>query len=288
MVISRSTDGGASWRQIGVASDTPNKTAVGYPCFSGSENSLIMLSNGTLVAVWRAGGPAHQPPTGEPICGAVSTDGSGAHWSVPVPLGWSTAAANGARLNASRAPPFNATQPHPYGVDPKLVQLHSGTLALSAGRVGLHVWLAPRINRHSQNGGNILEQLAAEDGGGWTGLNLAQAHNDLAMLAHMPADVRFTQAMIENGGGAPCDGLCEFESTSCENTHNPHRNLITGEVSDRLLLVFSDTGMVNIPGTDRVLISYDKTTGTYNNGTVPSRVGNRSYIFVMELRVMPT
>jgi hypothetical protein len=160
---------------------------------------------------------------------------------------------------------FNASAPRPYGVDPKLVQLdQSGMLALSAGRAGLHVWLAPLPSTNGHSSNNVLEQLAEEEGGGWTGLNLAQAHNDLVSLAHIPSDMRFTPGWIASGGnpeGTACDPLCEFESTGY-------------------------TGMVNIPGTDRLLISYDKTPGMYDQGTVPSRVGNRSYIFVMELRVI--
>ena len=261
--VSRSVDGGATWMQVGVASDTPSKTEMQWPCFAGSENNVLQLAGtGTLLAVWRAGGPAHQPPTGEPICGATSADG--VHWLRPQALGWSSAAV----ANASRALPFNMSCPHPYGVDPKLAQLHSGLLALSAGRVGMHVWLAPSIK---PTDGNVLEQLAAEDKGGWLGLNLAQAHNDLVSLADMPADMRYTKSYVSNfcmatcylTPGVPCDDLCEFESTSY-------------------------TGMVNIPGTDRILISYEKTTGTYNEGSAPSQVGDRSYIFVMELRVTKT
>ena len=52
-------------------------------------------------------------------------------------------------------------------------------------------------------------------------------HNDLVSLAHMPSDMRFTQDFISS---AACDGICEYESTSY-------------------------TGMVNIPGTDRILVS---------------------------------
>ena len=58
-------------------------------------------------------------------------------------------------------------------------------------------------------------------------LNLGRVHNDLVALAHMPSDMRFTQDFISS---AACDDICEFESTSY-------------------------TGMVNIPGTDRILVS---------------------------------
>ena len=159
--------------------------------------------------------------------------------------------------------------------------------------VGLHVWLAPSIDPHAKKI-NILDQLAAEDGGGWAGLNLAQAHNDLVSLAHMPADMRFTQGWISNGENSSqlpdCDPLCEFESTGYTGAFLARRELLTTSVQpDLKLKLFSAgkccvPGMVNIPGTDRVLISYDKTTGAYDNGTVPTRVGNHSYIFVMQLR----
>ena len=52
------------------------------------------------------------------------------------------------------------------GVDPKLVQLQSGQLALTAGRVGLHLWLSdPAVQPRGK--ANLLKQLAKQAGGGW-------------------------------------------------------------------------------------------------------------------------
>ena len=70
-----------------------------------------------------------------------------------------------------------------------------------------------------------LSRISAKDRAGR--LNLGRVHNDLVSLAHMPSDMRFTQDFISS---AACDGICEYESTSY-------------------------TGMVNIPGTDRILVS---------------------------------
>ena len=120
-----------------------------------------LAGSGTLMAVWRAGGAPSQPPTGEPLCASLSTDGGGERWGRPQPLGWGTAA-----VASAAAPPFKPSRPIPYGVDPKLVQLHSGQLALTAGRVGLHLWLSdPAVQPRGK--ANLLKQLAKQAGGGW-------------------------------------------------------------------------------------------------------------------------
>ena len=69
-------------------------------------------------------------------------------------------------MASATAPPFTPTRPIPYGVDPKLVQLQSGQLALTAGRVGLHLWLSdPAVQPRGK--ANLLKQLAKQGGGGW-------------------------------------------------------------------------------------------------------------------------
>jgi len=68
-----------------------------------------LAGTGTLMAVWRAGGAPSQPPTGEPLCASLSTDGGGERWGRPQPLGWGTAA-----VASATAPPFVPSRPIPY------------------------------------------------------------------------------------------------------------------------------------------------------------------------------
>ena len=46
-------------------------------------------------------------------------------------------------------------------VDPKIIQLPNGMLALTAGRVGMHMWIAPSV-RNATNGSQLLNTLAGQ------------------------------------------------------------------------------------------------------------------------------
>ncbi|MAG36217.1 MAG: hypothetical protein CL878_08230 [Dehalococcoidia bacterium] len=109
----RSDDGGCTWRYLGTVAAPAQ-----FDCSQGgcAEPALALLADGTLLCIFRINGaqPVPDPSYGR----AVSTDG-GQTWSTPQLL----------------APAVGR-------VDPQLLRLSNGVLALTGGRPGFSVWFA--------------------------------------------------------------------------------------------------------------------------------------------------
>ena len=107
-----SEDGGSTWRYHATVADpsmmtNPAKWGANGPC----EPAMVQLADGDLLAVFRIGnGP------GWYLHKCYSSDG-GATWSQPEAL-------------------------PAYSVEPSLLRLQNGTLALSTGRPGIFLWLS--------------------------------------------------------------------------------------------------------------------------------------------------
>ena len=111
-VLWASEDGGYTWRYLSTISspDLSLASQKGYdgPC----EINMIQLANGDLMAVFRVGGGQNWP-----LQRAYSHD-AGHTWTTPDVLpAWS--------------------------VSPELKRLENGTIALSTGRPGIHLWFSP-------------------------------------------------------------------------------------------------------------------------------------------------
>jgi hypothetical protein len=188
------------------------------PCEQPTENHMTTLANGSLFAVFRS------ENTNYPLCSTVSND-EGKSWSKAITMPGPTGR-NPMTIHSSGTP---AMSDGPFGVEPKILTLPNGLLVLSTGRLGQFLWVADDPPQ------------------AWTSWNVAKHHNDNFVKTAPP------------GGDEIYHNLTFFEFSTHKREDFPRSGRAAPYAwNEAGSGTTAYTGMVNIPGTNDVVVCYDK------------------------------
>jgi hypothetical protein len=272
VAVFHSSSGGESWEWISTAAGRSALHPGQVGCEGASENHVAQLSNGSLLIIFRVPDDTHR------LCHATSNDGRGLSWSAGTPLrgGAPLSIDSGARTPLPLPHHRAQHQRAPWGVAPRLLRLPNGLLALTTGRPGIMLWLAPDP-----------EQEKEEEGGGmvWRPFNLAAHHNRVLPLAQ-----RFTSncssysaAHPKGGGGKQPQcvlaGGCDLPGRAGSGSTTSYTGLTLAPAAAGVNSSSSSSSSGS--GRCTVLISYDWLA----DGWQPIPLGAANVVYVLRLDI---